>query len=354
MARLNYFRFVKNFSLNNFSFRHVHIPLNAQIELTMRCNGRCVFCSIWQPSFQQELEPEMTTDQIKRIIDQLNQLDVQVVNFTGGEPTLRPDLSDLITYAAGKGMMPTIATNGFNLYNLLRAGKLADVEWIMVSLDWPDRENHDRYRGIPIFDRVIKGIRAARLLRKTVLISAVVTQENLTSMEAMVKLAYELGAMIELLPCENIIREQNSLHQVLDIDQYLPDIPAYAREVRRLTHIYPNIITDNFTASIIEAGGFGFQRVLRCHIAKAFIMIHYNGEMVLPCKLHPVLRLNVKTHSVYDLYYSYEAQRIMAMKDDFPFCKGCRFGCAIAASIPTRWSTLYEKYIKAFFNGNLF
>ncbi|MHA1613063.1 MAG: radical SAM protein [Promethearchaeota archaeon] len=354
MTRLNYLRFAKNFALNNFSFNHIYKPLNAQIELTLKCNGKCVFCSIWHPEFQRELQSEMTTGEVKYIIDDLFKLGVQVVNFTGGEPTLRTDLPELISYVKNKGMMPTVATNGLPLCNWIKTQKFKDVEWIMVSLDWPFAEKHDEYRGVKMFDQVIKGIRAAVLERKTVLISMVVTNENIHYMEEMCRLSQDLGTMIEMLPCENIIREQDSAHMVESITHFIPDIPQYAQEIRRLVKLYPNLITDTVTADIIEAGGFGNQRLLRCVSAKAFLVINYKGEVVFPCKVHPILKVNVKNRSLYDVYYSYEAKKIMDMKDGFPFCKGCRLGCAIATSIPTRWATLYEKYIKAFINGNLF
>lgn len=354
MTRLNYFRFAKNFALNNFSWGHVYRPLNAQIELTMRCNARCAFCSIWHSEFQKELKKEMSVDQIKRIIDDLEKLGVQVVNFTGGEPTLRKELPELLNYVHKKGMMPTIATNGYRLADHVLSGRFNNVEWVMVSLDWPDAQKHDKYRGVSLFDQAVKGIKALVLQKKVALISMVVTPENLPFMEDMVKFAYNLGAIIEMLPCENIIREQDTAHQVKSIEEYIPDLHQYAQEIHRLNAIYPNLITDNVTANIIKAGGFGNQNLLHCVSARSFLVINYHGEVVFPCKIHPILKIDVTKHSLYDVYHSYEARKIMDMKDGFPFCKGCRLGCAIATSIPTRWATLYEKYIKCFFNGNLF
>ncbi len=352
--RLNYLRFAKNFTLNNFSFHHIYKPLNAQIELTLRCNARCVFCSIWKREFQQEIEQEMTTEEIKHIIDELQKLGIQVVNFTGGEPTIRRDLPELITYVKQAGMTPTIATNGLTLYELIQSGELRDVELIMVSLDWPDAENHNRYRGIKIFDKVIRGIRAAVLARKAVVVSMVVTKENIGYMETMCQFTRKLGTMIEILPCEDIIREENSAHTVATINEFIPDLHEYAEKIRYLGKIYPNLLTDPFTAQIIEAGGFGNQNLLHCVSAKAFLVIHYTGEIVFPCKIHPVLKIDVRNRSIHEIYHSYEVKRIMDMQDSFPFCKGCRLGCAIATSVPTRWATLYQKYIRAFFNGNLF
>ena len=355
MVRLNYTRFLKNFILNNYSYKHVYKPLNAQIELTLRCNARCVFCSIWEKDFQTEVHNEMSTAQIKRIIDGLDRLGVTVISFTGGEPTLRKDFGEIITYASKKGILTGMATNGYFLYDLIKDGKIDDIEWIMVSVDWPDAEHHDKYRGIKVFDRAIKGIKAAVKERKQTLISMVVTKENAHLMEEMCKFATDLGCMIEMLPCEDIIREQeDNLHIVDDIESFIPDLDEYANEIRRLEKIYPRLITDSVTAGIVEAGGFGNQELLHCISAQAYIFIKSNGEMVFPCKIHPLLKVNVLKIDPYDAYYSAEAKKIMDIGDSFPFCKGCRLGCAIATSIPAHWATLYQKYMKAFFNGNFF
>jgi len=328
MTRLNYSRFTKNFLFNRFSYGQMYAPLNAQIELTSHCNARCVFCSIWQKEYQKDLEPEMTTDEVKHIVDELDRLGVFVISWTGGEPTLRKDLPELINYAQKKGMMNAIATNGYYLYDMIKDGRLDGLEWIMVSLDWPMAEMHNKYRAIDVFDRAIKGIRAAVLRRKIVLISMVVTKENFKHMEDMCKLARSLGAIIEILPCEDIIREMDEKdHVVEEIDSFIPDLHEYAEEIRRLNHIYPNLITDTVTAMIIEAGGFGYQNVLHCTTAESYIFIRYNGEYVLPCKIHPIFKVDVKKRSLYDVYHSAEARKIMDKKDTFPFCKGCRLGC---------------------------
>jgi MoaA/NifB/PqqE/SkfB family radical SAM enzyme len=333
----------------------IYRPLNGQIEVTMRCNARCVFCSIWQKDYQKNLDPEMTTEEIKHVIDGFSKLHVLIVTFTGGEPLLRTDLPQLLDYAKSKKIVPAIATNGYYLYDWLKAGKLNAVEWIMVSIDWPDPSHHNDYRKLEVYERALQGIRAAVLEKKQTLISMVVTKENIGQMEEMCKLAFSLGCMIEMLPCEDIIREQEENDfAVQEINHYLPDLHQWADEIRRLVQIYPNVITDTGTAAILEAGGFGYQNLLHCVASEAYINVRYNGEMVFPCKIHPILRVNVKERSPYDVYYSKEAREIMDKKDSFPFCKGCRLGCAVAASIPTRLDTLYEKYVRAFFNGNFF
>lgn len=338
-----------------FSYRYLYHPLNAQIEITSRCNARCVFCSIWQKEYQKNCNGEMNTDDIKKILNEMNRLGVFVISWTGGEPTLRKDLPELLRYSQKLGMMNTVTTNGYYLYDMIKAGQLDGAEIIIVSLDWPDAEHHDKYRQIQVFDRAIKGIRAAILEHKHIWISMVVTKDNMPYMEEMCKFTHKLGAMIEMLPCEDIIREMDDEeHVVDDIDSYIPDLKEWAKEVRRLMDIYPNLTTDTVTISVIEGGGFGNQDLLHCVMSEAYIFIRYNGEYVLPCKIHPIWKVDVIKHSLYKAYYSVEAKKIMKMEDKFPFCLGCRLGCGIATSIPRNISTVYEKYVKAFLNGNFF
>jgi MoaA/NifB/PqqE/SkfB family radical SAM enzyme len=321
----------------------------------MRCNARCSFCAIWKKEYQKQLEPEMTTAEIKHIIDDLARLHITMMTFTGGEPTLRSDLSEIIDYASNKGLFTSLSTNGFYLYDLIKANKLKNLDWILISIDWPDAERHDRNRHLPVFDRAIKGIKVAKAKGIKVIISTVITKESLPYMEDMCKFAQNINCMIKLLPCEDIIRDQKEdSHFVNDINDIIPDLHQYAEEIRRLEKNYPNLMTERMSASIIEAGGFGYQTILHCMSAQVYINIRYNGFIVFPCKIHPLLSVDIRKKSVFDVYYSKEAREIMLKRDSYPFCKGCRLGCAITASMSNRWATLYEKYLRTFFKGNFF
>ncbi|MHA1340485.1 MAG: radical SAM protein [Promethearchaeota archaeon] len=373
LSLLNYARFTGNFLINMVSrglktYNTIR-PLNAQIELTLRCNARCKFCSIWTKEYQKSLtDREMTTDEVKHVIDGLNRLKICVLSFTGGEPTLRDDLGELIDYAAKYGMMTGIATNGYYLEDLIKQGKLKNLETCMVSLDFPNANEHDENRGIKVFERALRGIRAARKSGIKVVISTTVTKNSLKYMEDMVKLATKLHCSIELLPCENIIREvADQKLEVQDIDKkYVPNLHLWAKEIRRLHQKYPALTTDLITASLIENGGFGragkfglreqylmwYVTYMPCHVASAYIFIKYNGDVVFPCKIHPILSVSALKYPLDKIYFSKEVREIQNKFDSFPFCKGCRLGCAISTSLPFYWSGLFAKYLLAFAKGN--
>jgi MoaA/NifB/PqqE/SkfB family radical SAM enzyme len=83
------------------------------IELTERCNNNCIHCNINLPEDdEQARNRELTTDQIKEILNQAATLGCLKVRFTGGEPLLRPDFEELYLFARRLGMKVLLFTNG--------------------------------------------------------------------------------------------------------------------------------------------------------------------------------------------------------------------------------------------------
>lgn len=81
------------------------------LALTFRCQNNCVHCYAGGPHKTSEL----TTEQWKEVINTLSQIGVFILTFTGGEPTLREDLPELLFYARNKGMVTGLITNGRRL-----------------------------------------------------------------------------------------------------------------------------------------------------------------------------------------------------------------------------------------------
>src|SRR5512140_1124327 len=79
------------------------------IETTLRCDQKCVFCG----SRAGDLPPgELSWSELADIIDQAAQMGATCVEFTGGEPVLRPDWADLVHTASSRGMETTLITAG--------------------------------------------------------------------------------------------------------------------------------------------------------------------------------------------------------------------------------------------------
>jgi MoaA/NifB/PqqE/SkfB family radical SAM enzyme len=350
-------QYAKNFLQNNFTNRKV--PYSAQIELTLRCNGKCPFCSIHSlPS--SILGQDMSTEQIKCLIDQIAELNIVSLSFTGGEPTLRNDLPELI-YHTGvvHDFMNGIATNGYLLPNLFKERKLEGLDYVLLSLDYPKAELHNKMRGIKVFNRVMESIELANKNNIKPIISTVVMKDNIQYLPEMCELAENLGCSIEIYPCEDIIRDYpNKSYQIENLDDIIPDISLWANLMRILGRIYKNVLTDPISIELVEKGGFGgypsyHQKILRCHVAEAYLFISHDGIIHYPCKIHPVKSYNALKYPIAKIYNSKEVRKIMDKYDNFDFCDGCRLGCAIVSSMPTRWKTVYAKFIKSFLEGKL-
>ena len=341
-------------------FTEIKKPYSAQIEVTLKCNASCSFCSI--PNLPLSYKSnEMSTTQIKYIIDELAKLGVNAISFTGGEPTLRKDLPELI-YHAGvhHDFMNGIATNGFLMPKLFREnGKLDGLDYILLSLDYPNAEMHNRKRGLKIFDKVLKTIEYANTREVKVILSTVVMKDNLSLLDEICELAESEGCSIELYPCEDIIREFSNLQYKVDnIENIIPPISIWANKIRILRKKYKNILTDPLSLQIIEEGGFGGfpnynQEILRCHVAQSYLFIRNDGYVDFPCKIHPLLNINALKYPLSEIYNISEVRSIIQNHDDFEFCDNCRLGCAIASSMPATWKTLASKYIQGYLNGNL-
>jgi len=92
--------------------REQHIPLNGSINLTNRCNLRCVHCYIRPPAGQANAAQELPTRRWLEILDEITEAGCLYFLITGGEPLLRPDFPEIYRKARQNGLVVTVFTNG--------------------------------------------------------------------------------------------------------------------------------------------------------------------------------------------------------------------------------------------------
>ena len=122
------------------------LPVLSEIALTYRCQNRCAFCYASSPQRGRTV-PEMSTAEVRRVIDCIyDQARCPTVSFTGGEPTLRDDLVELVAYARLKGMRVNLITNGLRCADPAYVAALAEagLHSAQVSLEGPGADVHDR------------------------------------------------------------------------------------------------------------------------------------------------------------------------------------------------------------------
>lgn len=85
---------------------------NLDIELTERCNNNCIHCYINLPKSDSAQKRELTTNEIKAVLNEAASLGCMSIMYTGGEPLLREGFEELYVYTRKLGMSVTIKTNG--------------------------------------------------------------------------------------------------------------------------------------------------------------------------------------------------------------------------------------------------
>lgn len=123
-----------------------------------QCNQKCVFC--YAAGQEMGKTKELTTVEWKQTIDRLEAARVPMVTFTGGEPTLRPDIAELVGYA--KRMVTRLNTNGVNLTpQLVQQLKTAGLDSIQVTLYSCDEGVHNTLVGCNHHPDTVQGIKNA-------------------------------------------------------------------------------------------------------------------------------------------------------------------------------------------------
>jgi 12,18-didecarboxysiroheme deacetylase len=164
-------------------------------NMTRRCNLKCIHC--YSNSKNIPYRNELTTDEAKMMIRDLAAFGSPVILFSGGEPLMRKDLTDLARYAVAHGLRAVISTNG----TLITAEKAAvfreiGLSYVGVSLDGM-KATHDRFRGKHgAFDAAMKGIRICRDAGIKVGVRFTINRRN----------AADVPAIFALLEKENIPR----------------------------------------------------------------------------------------------------------------------------------------------------
>lgn len=162
-------------------------------EVTQDCNQNCRFCyNVWKRSdyHRGQLDTTRTKQLIDRIIAGYRP---HTISFTGGEPLLRPDIIDLISYAA-KRTNCNLVTNGTLMTDDL-ASQLTDagVKVFEFTLLSADRHTHNALVGRDSFDQLLDGIASVRAAGGTVASTFVATRHNIECWAETLELNFALG-----------------------------------------------------------------------------------------------------------------------------------------------------------------
>ncbi|MFB0551254.1 MAG: GTP 3',8-cyclase MoaA [Nitrososphaeria archaeon] len=171
---------------------------NLRISLTQRCNLKCFFCHE-----EGEVEPgaEMSTNEVRSIVEVAARLGVKKLKITGGEPLLRNDLCDVVSHSSGLMEEVSMTTNGVELEQWAARLRRAQLQRVNVSLHSLRRKRYRDITGVDALDKVLRGITAALDNGLTpVKVNFVVLRDvNHDEIKDMMNFAARTGAVLQVI-----------------------------------------------------------------------------------------------------------------------------------------------------------
>lgn len=171
-------------------------PFQIVWDITRACNLRCIHCyERSEPGVP--VEGELTTEEVMKGIDVLSRAGVVILAFSGGEPTVRPDMLRLVEYASKKGIYVAMATNAlvFASREKVKEYKQAGLQFVQISLDGVNPETHDSFRGVSgAFEKTVRGIENCVAEDLFVEVAATATKHNYKEIPELIEFVDKLGA----------------------------------------------------------------------------------------------------------------------------------------------------------------
>lgn len=257
-----------------------------EISLTDRCQCRCRHCFAATQKPLPERD-ELSTEEIKAIVDDLSQLGVTEVCFSGGEPLLRRDILEIIAFTHSKGLVARLITNGILLNEqMVNDLKHAGLNWCSLSIDSPKSEVHDTFRRYSgCYNKAVEGLKLLVKYKIPCSIITVARKELLYSgeLEQIVQMGQAIGVTVMRLnfpvPIGRFINQDN---QTLNLEE--------REKVRELLR-YGNVV--------MEAPSEG----TKCTAAVTKVNVLPNGN-VTPCVFVPLSYGNIREKRFSEIWKS--------------------------------------------------
>jgi radical SAM protein with 4Fe4S-binding SPASM domain len=290
----------------------LNIPLSVQLDLTYRCNERCVHCYL-----DHDDHGEMTTAEIKHLLDEMADAGVFILTLSGGEIFLRKDFFDLLEHARHLMFCVKLKTNAV-LIREREAARLRDlgVESIQISIYSHRPEVHDAITLIPgSLQRSVDAIRFLKSQGLKVIIANVLMTQNRQDYPGVRALAAELDVECTLDPTVTPMMDGNRGVLDLAVDQ------DTLRQVFRDAALVGDV--DEFCA-IPAAPGESELESIPCSAGHTACYVSPYGD-VFPCVQFPLPTGNVRQQRFVDIWrHSDQMNEVRSIRvNDLTTCTSC-------------------------------
>ena len=333
-------------------------------ETTHACDLACRHC---RAEAQPEHDPlSLSTDEARRLLNQVESFGRPrpIFIFTGGDPFKRPDLFELVGYAAQIGLPPAVSPSGTPLLTTdnLRHLKQVGAKAISLSLDGSSAARHDDFRRVPgSFAWTTGGWQAARAMGLKLQLNTTVTRYNLDDLPNLFRLVQEIGAMTwswfflvptgrgrqedEISPAEY----EAVMHFLYDVSKYISAKTTEGHHYKRIVlqraileekgvpleeyatlhPVYTQLkerLNDIVRQVGLQPRARGIQRTpMHINAGNGFVFVSRRGE-VFPSGFLPLSAGNVRSASLVDIYR--DAPLFRSLRDTRQYrgrCGACEF-----------------------------
>ena len=319
-------------------------PIHCIVQVSNRCNLSCGFCAFWENPA--ERKDEISTAEFEAISAKLSEAGSMILSIEGGEPTLRPDLVDIVR-AFARHHHPIMFTNGWKITDrLARDLWAAGLTQVGVSIDYASASKHDAHRGLDgTFDAAW---RAVDILRATaphggrqVAVMTVVMHDNAAEIEELLRSsrAHGVNHQVTLISTGGGGRHDHA--------QTLPS-PGTGAALLALKKQYPHFIAFSGYLEAVDRFLAGNVRT-PCWAGERFLNIDHLGE-VSPC----IEKLHLSAGNIRREPWAAISQRLRSF-EEVKTCTACMTSCRGFVEEMSGAPKLrgYREFLQSYANVNL-
>jgi radical SAM protein with 4Fe4S-binding SPASM domain len=330
-----------------YDFQYTRLPILGEIAVTYRCNNACVFCYAGCGQAGCTAAPiavtgsrEMTLAEIRRVIGVFkDEAKIPFFSFTGGEPLLRKDLEEMISFARGSGLQVNLITNGI-LATRDRARRLfeAGLRTAQVSIESCDPSVHDALTARPgSFRSTVQGIECLQEAGISVQTNTTVSAVN----------AAEAAQMPRFLKSVGVKRFAMNL--------YLPGAAPGGSDALLVPYSQAGAIVDSVRAAARTEGlvFYWYSPLPHCHYntiahglgnkscaaMDGLLSVSPSGD-VLPCSSYPEPMGSLLSTPFTEIWFSERARHFKSKLYAPAECEGCGSFVACQAACPLYWKSV--------------
>jgi radical SAM protein with 4Fe4S-binding SPASM domain len=290
-----------------------NIPLSVQLDVTYRCNERCVHCYL-----DHDDHGEMTTAEIKHLLKEMADAGVFILTLSGGEIFLRKDFFEILEYARRQLLFCVKLKTNAILIREREAARIRDlgVESIQISIYSHRAEVHDAITLVPgSLKRSVDAIRFLKAQGLRVVIANVLMIQNVQDYRGVRALAEELGVECTLDP---------TITPMMDGDRSVLNLGIGGKELQEVFRDAALVGDVEEFCMVSAPADESVMHALPCSAGHTNCYVSPYGD-VFPCVQFPLPTGNVRTQRFIDIWrHSDRMNEVRSIRlKDLPTCSSC-------------------------------